>query len=56
MQKGKCRTVDVNIVTRYHSSWQGIMYDEDGKQMGMFSSDLQLLRLLVVSEPFFSEK
>ena len=45
-RRGACQTVDINIVTRYHSSWQGILYGEDGERMGMFSSDLQLLKLL----------
>lgn len=43
---GACQTVDINIITRYHSSWQGILYGEDGERRGMFSSDLQLLKLL----------
>ena len=45
-KKGACQTVDINIITRYHSSWQGILYDEDGNRKGMFSSDLELLKLL----------
>lgn len=50
-QRGSCRTVDINILTRYHSSWQGILYSESGEKAGMFSSDLQLLKLLLAPEP-----
>ena len=45
-RRGELRTVDINIITRYYSSWQGILYGEDGERRGSFSSDLQLLRLL----------
>jgi hypothetical protein len=49
-RRGKCRTADIHIVTRYHSSWQGILYDEEGERKGTFSSDLQLLKLLLSPE------
>ena len=48
--KGKYQTMDINFITRYHSSWQGIVYDENGKKRGTFSSDLQLLKWLLGSE------
>ena len=45
--KGECKTVDIQIITRLHSSWQGFVYNSEGEVSGKFSSDLQLLGLIV---------
>ena len=45
--KGECKTVDIQIITRLHSSWQGFVYNSEGEVSGKFSSDLQLLGLIL---------
>lgn len=45
-QSGTGKTVDAIIFTRQHTSWQGIVKDEEGKIIGEFKSDLGLVKLI----------
>lgn len=46
-RRGSGKTYNILFNSRYYSSWQGILFDADGNEVGRFSSDLQLLKLLV---------
>lgn len=45
-RRGKAATWNALFRTRYHSSWQGTLYDNNGRKKGDFDSDLQLIELL----------
>lgn len=46
-QTGTRKTVDVVIFTRQHTSWQGIVKDTEGKIIGEFKSDLELVKAVL---------
>ncbi|MEE0954804.1 MAG: hypothetical protein U0L49_03195 [Eubacterium sp.] len=48
-EKGRTKTVNLLFQSRYYSSWQGIMMDDTGRNLGEFKSDLELLGLLGIS-------
>lgn len=43
---GSVITRDVTFISRFRSSWQGIMRDELGNMIGEFESDLEFISLL----------
>ncbi len=45
--KGAVTTVNLDIRSRYHSTWQGVLFNEAGKQVSTFSSALELISLIV---------
>ena len=46
-QFGEAVTYNVVVMTRQHTSWQGIVYSTDGVKINSFSGDLELLELLM---------
>lgn len=46
-QAGTRKTVDIIIFTRQHTSWQGIVKDTEGKIIGEFKSDLELVKAVL---------
>lgn len=44
--KGSLETKDVFFISRFRSTWQGIVKDQEGNSLGRFNSDLEFLDLL----------
>lgn len=44
--KGKAATVDVVVMSRRHTSWQGAVNRTDGSRIGVFTGELELIGLL----------
>ena len=45
-QKGKIQTFDIAVVTRRNTTWQGTIYDFQGKSLGTYKDILQILSIL----------
>lgn len=45
-QRGACGTVDVIVQSRRRAGWQGIMLRTDGRKMGIFRSEMELLKCI----------
>jgi hypothetical protein len=46
--EGRLATYNIIFHTRYHSSLQGCVYTNDGRKMGEFASELELLHILEI--------
>lgn len=44
--RGKQATYDIEFRTRYYSTWQGILYDGEGRKVGPFVSALELIGMI----------
>ncbi len=44
--RGKLATYDMEFRTRYYSTWQGVLYDGEGKKIGPFVSALELIGMI----------
>ncbi len=44
---GDLKTYNVKIQTRYHNTWQGLLFSEHGERIGGFDSALELIRMIV---------
>lgn len=45
-KEGRMFTRDVDFLSRFRSSWQGIIRDKNGKMAGRFESELEFIHLL----------
>lgn len=45
-QTGSCYTYDIAVESRRNASWQGIVYNSEGGEIGRFSGEVQLLAML----------
>lgn len=45
-QTGTCYTYDVAVESRRNASWQGIVFDSEGKEQGRFNGEVELLAML----------
>lgn len=45
-KRGRIKTVDIVVTTRRHSTWQGILLEQDGSAIGKFGSELELLKMI----------
>lgn len=46
-QRGRYGTYNIGIESRMNTNWQGFVRDEDGKLVGIFESELELLNILL---------
>lgn len=46
-QRGDYGTFNIDVESRMHTSWQGVVKDESGKLIGFFESELGLIDILV---------
>lgn len=46
-QSGQCVTFDIIVQTRKKTSWQGLLKNKEGKLLGVFGSDLELLHMIM---------
>ncbi|MBQ6376073.1 MAG: hypothetical protein IJJ52_00380 [Lachnospiraceae bacterium] len=49
-KKGNAATYDLEFRSRSYSTWQGFLYEEGGKEPAYFSSELELLNLMLGSQ------
>ena len=45
-ERGQLWTVDVVVISRRDTSWQGIVYDLDRQELGQFDGELGLMKIL----------
>ena len=45
-ERGRLWTVDVVVISRRDTSWQGIVYDLDRQELGQFDGELGLMKIL----------
>lgn len=46
-QVGTIASFDIIVVTRQHTSWQGMIKNTDGEILGHFDSDLDLIEMII---------
>ncbi|MEF9916521.1 MAG: hypothetical protein RR275_00090 [Lachnospiraceae bacterium] len=53
-EHGNQKTVDVVIISRQHTSMQGYIYNIEGEKINCFSSDIELMNLVL--DPYVEKK